>query len=96
MAWLVALLVGRGLSEFVARVIVYALIVAMISGVLLGIRQHYVNLGWYKHKAAVEKQDNKAIDASKEVEQKTQKCSDDNGFWDVITQGCKLQEEESK
>jgi len=26
------------------------------------------------------------------VEERTRKCSDDNGFWDVITQGCKLEE----
>lgn len=79
-----------GISVF--RLIIYAVcIVAVMTGAIV-IRQHYVNLGWAKHKAAVEKQDNVAISASKEVERQTSKCSDDNGFWDVITQGCKLED----
>lgn len=83
-----------GISVF--RLIMYAAIfVAVVAGALT-IRQHYVNVGWAKHKAAVERQDNIAIDASKKVEERTNKCSDANGFWDVLTQGCKLQEEETK
>jgi hypothetical protein len=76
------------------RLIIYtALILAVVTGAIV-LRQHYVNEGWAKHKAAVEKQDQRAVDASKKVEEQTDKCSDANGFWDVITQSCKLQEEE--
>lgn len=96
MNFLITLLVGRGLSELAARLVIYVVIAVLIGGVLLGIRQHYVNEGWRKHAAAVEKQDNRAVEANRRVEEKAQKCSDENGFWDVITQGCKLQEEEEK
>jgi hypothetical protein len=95
MGFLVALLAPR-FGALVANLIVYGVLAAVIGGTLLGIRQHYVNEGWRKHKAAVERQDNIAIDASKKVEERTQRCSDENGFWDVITQNCKLQEEEKK
>jgi len=76
----------------VIRLAIYAAIaVAVVTGALV-IRQHYVNLGWAKHKAAVEKQDNKAVEAGKEVERKVKACLD-NSYWDVITQSCKLDEE---
>lgn len=78
------------------RLAIYAVVfVAVVVGALT-IRQHYVNEGWRKHAAAVEKQDNRAIAANREVEKKANECSDTNGFWDVITQGCKLQEGEVK
>lgn len=93
MGMLISLLMGRGLSSLVAKAIVYGVITMIIGGTLLTIRQHYVNLGWKQHKVAVERQDNRAVEASKRVEEKTDKCSETNGFWDVITQGCKLQEE---
>lgn len=93
---LISLLMGRGLSALAAKAIVYAVIAAVAGGVFIGVTNHYVNKGWYKHKAAVEKQDNRAIEASKQVEEKTQKCSEQSGFWDVITKGCMLQEEEKK
>lgn len=96
MGFLVTLLVGRGLSALAAKAIIYAVLSMVIGGVLLGIRQHYVNKGWYAHEAAVKKQDGKAINAGKEVERRTDKCTEENGFWDVITQNCKLQEEEKK
>jgi hypothetical protein len=81
-----------GINPF--RLIMYTvLFIAVVTGAVV-IRQHYVNEGWAKHKAAVEKQDQRAVDASKKVEEQTDKCSETNGFWDVITQGCKLQEEE--
>ncbi len=77
------------------RLIIYVVaVVAVVTGALV-IRQHYVNVGWYSHKAAVERQDNIAISASREVEKKADACSEANGFWDVITQGCKMQEEET-
>lgn len=94
MSMLIALLMGRGLSSLAAKAIIYGVIAMLVGGTLLGIRQHYVNLGWKQHKAAVEKQDNRAVEASKRVEEKTEKCSETTGFWDVITQGCKLQEED--
>jgi hypothetical protein len=76
------------------RLIVYGLVfVGVVTGAVV-IRQHYVNVGWAKHKAAVERQDQRAVDASKKVEEQTDACSGKNGFWDVVTQGCKLQEEE--
>lgn len=78
------------------RLAIYAAVfVAVVIGALT-IRQHYVNEGWRKHAAAVEKQDGRAIETNREVEKMANKCSDTNGFWDVITQGCKLQEEEKK
>jgi hypothetical protein len=69
-----------------------ALFAAVVIGSLT-IRQHYINVGWYKHQAKVEKQDNAAIWASKKVEQKTQTCTEKTGFWDVVSQGCKLEDE---
>ncbi len=96
MGFLVTLLVGRGLSALAAKAIVYVVIAAIAGGLFLTVTNHYVNKGWYKHKAAVEKQDNRAVEASKQVEEKTQRCSVESGFWDVITQACKLQEEEIK
>ena len=96
MGTIISLLVGRGLAPLAAKAIVYGILAAVVGGALLGIRQHYVNLGWNSHRAAVERQDNIAISASREVQKKTDACSDANGFWDVITQGCKTQEEEKK
>lgn len=83
-----------GISVF--RLVAYAAAIIAVVVALGVVRQHYVNVGWYKHKAAVEKQDNIAIDAGKKVEERTRKCSDDNGFWDVLTQGCKMQEGDTK
>lgn len=77
-----------GISPF--RLIAYAVIFVAVTGGALTIRQHYINKGWYAHKAAVEKQDDSAVAASVKVETKTAVCSDTNGYWDVITQGCKL------
>jgi len=81
-----------GISVF--RLLAYAGIIIAVVTALVVVRQHYVNVGWHAHKVAVERQDNIAISASRAVEKKTDACSDTNGFWDVITQGCKLQEEE--
>lgn len=94
MGILISLLMGRGLSALAAKAIVYGVLTAIVGGALLGIRQHYINKGWNSHKAAVERQDNRAVDASKEVQKKTDQCTETSGFWDVISQGCKLQEEE--
>ena len=83
-----------GISVF--RLIMYAGIAIAVISALVAVRQHYVNVGWNSHKAAVERQDNIAVAASREVQKRADACSDQNGFWDVITQGCKLQEAEEK
>lgn len=92
MAFLISLLVGRGLSSLAAKAIVYAVLATLVAGTLLGIRQHYVNLGWHKAIAAVKKQDDKAVAAADRVQEKAAKCDETNGYWDVITQNCKLEE----
>ncbi len=83
-----------GISVF--RLVAYAVCVIAVVVALGVVRQHYVDVGWRKHAAAVEKQDNRAIEANRRVEEQTNKCSESTGFWDVITNGCKLQEEETK
>lgn len=81
------------LGVSVLRLGIYAGLVALATGGALTIRQHYINLGWDKHKVAVEKQDASASSASKTVDQKVAKCQEGiNGYWDVISQGCKLDE----
>lgn len=75
------------------RLIVYAvLVVGAITGALT-IRQHYVNLGYHKAIAAVKKQDDRAVAAADKVEAKAAKCDETSGYWDVITQNCKLQDD---
>jgi hypothetical protein len=96
MSFVVALLMGRGLSSLAAKAIVYAVLAAIVGGALLGIRQHYVNLGWHKAIAAVKKQDDRAVAAADKVQATTAKCDETNGFWDVITQNCKLQDGDEK
>ncbi len=91
MPFLLPIASALGISVF--RLITYAILIASVVTALAVVRQHYVNKGWYQHKAAVEKQDNRAVEASKRVEEKTQECSNTSGFWDVITQSCKLQED---
>lgn len=80
-----------GISVF--RLAVYAGIFVAVITAGLTIRQHYINVGWYKHQAKVERQDNAAVAASKRVEEKTNVCTDQTGFWDVISQSCKLEDE---
>jgi hypothetical protein len=87
------MLIGRGLSALAAKAIVYGVVAALVGGALLGIRQHYVNKGWNKAIAAVKKQDDRAVAAASKVEEQTARCDSSNGFWDVITQDCRLQEE---
>jgi len=74
------------------RLIIYAVaIVAVIVGGLT-IRQHYVNLGYHKAIADVKKQDDRAVAAADKVEAKAAKCDETSGYWDVITQNCRLQD----
>ena len=92
MGFLVALLAPR-FGALIANVIVYGVIAVIISGTLLGIRHHYVKLGYDKAIAAVKKQDDRAVAAADKVQKTTDQCTETNGYWDVITQNCKLQEE---
>ena len=74
------------------RLILYAsLAVAVIVGAV-ALRQHYVNVGWNKAIVAVKKQDARAVSAAEKVEQKAPTCNETNGYWDVITQACKLED----
>ena len=76
------------------RLIAYVVLaVAVIIGALT-IRQHYINKGYASALAAVKKQDDRAVAAASKVEQKAATCSDANGYWDVITQNCKLEDAE--
>ncbi len=81
------------LGYVLVRLIVFGMLVV---GTFTAVRHYYVNKGWQAHKAAVERQDNIAISASREVQKRTDKCTAENGFWDVITQDCKLMDEETK
>lgn len=81
-----------GISVF--RLAVYAaLIVAVVIGALT-VRQHYINKGYHSAIEAVKKQDDRAVAAATKVEQKAAVCTETNGYWDVITQGCKLEDAE--
>jgi hypothetical protein len=93
MSFIVSLLVGRGLSALAAKAIVYAVIAAIVGGALLGIRQHYVNKGWNKAIAAVKKQDDRAAATADRVDETAKKCDESSGYWDVVTQNCKLGED---
>ena len=76
------------------RLILYgAVALAAITGVLT-IRQHYINKGYAGAIAAVKKQDDRAMAAAEKVERKTAVCTEANGYWDVITQDCKLEDEQ--
>ncbi|MCK1585498.1 hypothetical protein IVB03_39580 [Bradyrhizobium sp. 168] len=79
-----------GINPF--RLIAYAVIfLAIVSGALY-VRHHYVALGYHKAIADVKKQDDRAVAAADQVEQKAQVCTDQTGFWDVISQSCKLED----
>lgn len=79
----------------VLRLLIYALFGASLVTGVLAVRQHYVNLGWHKAISAVKKQDDRAVEAADRVQERAAKCDETNGYWDVITQNCKLQEEEN-
>ena len=79
-----------GISVF--RLAMYAaLFVAIVSGALT-IRHHYVALGYHKALSDVKKQDDRAADVAAKVEKKTAVCTDQNGYWDVISQRCILED----
>jgi hypothetical protein len=84
-----------GLSKLLAELIMIGvlLLVAFIGA--MTIRQHYINKGYASAIAAVKKQDDKAAAAAVKVEKKAAACQDGiNGYWDVITQSCKLEDAE--
>ncbi len=81
-----------GISVF--RLAVYAAVTAAIAAGAVTIRQHYINKGYKSAIEAVKKQDQQAVDAATKVEQKATACTERNGYWDVITQGCKLEDAE--
>ncbi len=72
------------------RLIIYAALFVAATGGTVALRQHYVNKGYASAIAAVKKQDDRAAAAAAVVESKANACTDTNGYWDVITQGCKL------
>lgn len=84
-----------GLSKLLAEIIMIgALLLAAFVGAM-AIRQHYINKGYASAIAAVKKQDDKAVAAAVKVEKKAAACQDGiNGYWDVITQSCKLEDAE--
>lgn len=74
------------------RLIIYAALAVSVTVGALAVRQHYINKGYASAISAVKKQDDRAKAAAEKVETKAAVCSDTNGYWDVITQGCKLDE----
>lgn len=81
-----------GINPF--RLIVYAAIAVSVSVGAIAVRQHYINKGYASAIAAVKKQDSRAKAAAEQVETKAAVCSETNGYWDVISQGCKLESEQ--
>ena len=79
-----------GISVF--RLAMYAAIVAAVVTGALVIRHHYVSLGYHKALADVKKQDDRAVEAATKVEKKTAVCTDQNGYWDVLSQSCILED----
>lgn len=77
-----------------ARVVGYAVAIVAVVIAAVTIRQHYINAGWEKAMARVQKQDDAAVAAARKVEKRVTVCSETNGYWDVVTQGCKLEEVE--
>ncbi len=80
-----------GISVF--RLIAYTVLAAAVTTGALAVRQHYINKGYASAIAAVKKQDDRAVAAATTVEKKAAACQDGiNGYWDVITQICKLED----
>lgn len=80
-----------GISVF--RLVIYAAIGAGVVTGALAIRHHYVALGYSKALVAVAKQNDVTKAAAVKIEAKAAKCQEGiNGYWDVVTQGCKLED----
>lgn len=75
------------------RLAIYAAAVVAIIAAGLTIRHHYVSLGYHKALADVKKQDDRAVEAATKVEKKTAVCTDQNGYWDVLSQRCILEDQ---
>jgi hypothetical protein len=85
------LLIAKMFGISPLRIIVYAAAVMAVVTAAVVIRHHYVSLGYTKALADVKKQDSRAVEAANAVEQKTAACTQGvNGYWDVLTQSCKL------
>lgn len=80
-----------GLSQLAVDAIVAGVLLALIGGTGLAIRQHFVNEGYSHAIAAVKKQDDKAVATADKVQQRADECSG-NSWWDVISQSCKLED----
>ncbi|MBI1202528.1 MAG: hypothetical protein GC182_08460 [Rhodopseudomonas sp.] len=80
-----------GISIF--RLVAYAGIAVVVAGGLVVVRQHYINKGYASAIAAVKKQDDRAVSAANKVEQRAADCTARSAYWDVISQGCKLEDE---
>jgi hypothetical protein len=88
------LFIANLLGISVSRLVVYAGIALAIVVGALTIRQHYINKGYASAIAAVKKQDDKAVAAANKVEKKAAVCTETSGYWDVISQSCKLEDAE--
>ena len=75
------------------RLAIYAGAVVAIIAAGVAIRHHYVSLGYHKAIADVKKQDDRAVEAATKVEKKTAVCTDQNGYWDVLSQRCILEDQ---
>lgn len=94
MSLIVSFLIARGLGSFAAKLVAYGALVLIVIGVLLGVRQHFINEGWNRAIASVKKQNDAAAEAADRVQERARKCDESNGYWDVITQNCKLGDEQ--
>ncbi len=90
-AFILSICTFLGISPL--RLIMYSICFIAVLSCGIAIRNHYVNLGYHKAIADVRKQDDRAIDAANKVEEKAAQCDDTSGYWDVITQACKLQDD---
>lgn len=78
-----------GISVFRLAIYAGAVVAVVVAG--FTIRQHYINKGYRSAIEAVKKQDDRAVEAATKVEKKATVCTEQNGYWDVITQDCKLE-----
>lgn len=80
-----------GISIF--RLVAYAAIATAVVAGGLTIRHHYVALGYEKALEAVAKQNEITRDAADKIGMKADKCAEGiNGYWDIVTQSCKLED----
>lgn len=80
-----------GLSKLAAEAIFIGVVLLLITGGALAIRQHFVNEGYRHAIAAVKKQDDRAVAAADKVQQRADECTA-NSWFDVVSQSCKLED----